>query len=110
MPDTLHSLIIVLICAGIVILLRILPFLLFPAGKKTPKLISYLSKVLPCAVMGMLVVYCLKDTTPLEWPYALPELISILTVILLYIWKRNTLLCVLVGTVGYMLLVQFVFV
>ena len=88
---------------------RFLPFLIFGENRKTPPLIAYLGKVLPCAVMGMLVVYCLKDVSFLSAPFGLPELIGIVLVALLHLWKRNSLLSIGVGTVCYMLLVQFVF-
>ena len=88
---------------------RFLPFLIFGENRKTPPLITYLGKVLPCAVMGMLVVYCLKDVSFLSAPFGLPELIGIAVVALLHLWKRNSLLSIGVGTVCYMLLVQLVF-
>lgn len=88
---------------------RFLPFLIFGEHRKTPELILYLGKVLPCAVMGMLVVYCLKDVDFLQAPFGLPELIGIVVVALLHLWKRNSLLSIGVGTVAYMLLVQLVF-
>ena len=88
---------------------RFLPFLIFGENRKTPPLITYLGKVLPCAVMGMLVVYCLKDTSFLSAPFGLPEFIGIAVVALLHLWKRNSLLSICVGTVCYMLLVQLVF-
>lgn len=88
---------------------RFLPFLIFGENRKTPPLITYLGKVLPCAVMGLLVVYCLKDTSFLSAPFGLPELIGIAIVALLHLWKRNSLLSIGAGTVCYMLLVQLVF-
>ena len=88
---------------------RFLPFLLFPAGKETPKYIQYLGKSLPAAALGLLVVYCFKEVSFLAAPYGLPELISIGLVTLLHLWKRNLLLSIGAGTVCYMLLVQFVF-
>lgn len=88
---------------------RFLPFLIFGENRKTPQLVTYLGKVLPCAVMGMLVVYCLKDVKFLSAPYGIPELIGIVVVALLHLWKRNSLLSIGVGTVCYMLLVQLVF-
>lgn len=88
---------------------RFLPFFIFGERRKTPALILYLGKVLPCAIMGMLVVYCLKDVSFFTAPFGLPELIGILVVALLHLWKRNSLLSIGVGTVGYMLLVQLVF-
>ena len=91
-------------------LTRFLPFLLFPAGKPTPKYIQYLGKVLPSAAFGMLVIYCLKDVPILSGNHGLPELISIVLVVLLHLWKRQMLLSIAGGTVCYMLLVQLVFV
>lgn len=92
----------------VTILLRALPFL-FLGGKKTPAWIDYLGKVLPCAIMGMLVVYCLKGVNFSSVGNFVPALISSVLVVLSYIWKRNTLLSVVCGTICYMLLVQLVF-
>jgi len=105
----LHSAAIVAVAALVTIGLRFLPFLIFRENRKTPKVIAYLGTVLPFAIMGMLVVYCLKDisfSAPGGW---LPQLIGCLVVALLHIRKRNTLLSIGVGTMCYMLLVQFVF-
>ena len=88
---------------------RFLPFLIFREDRKTPEIIVYLGKVLPCAIMGMLVVYCLKDVSFCAAPYGIPEAIGCLLVAVLHIWKRNTLLSIGVGTVCYMLMVQFIF-
>lgn len=90
-------------------LTRFLPFLIFPAGKPTPKYIQYLGTVLPPAIFGLLVIYCLKDVSILSGTHGLPELISITAVVLLHIWKRQMLLSIACGTVCYMLLVQLVF-
>ena len=90
-------------------LTRFLPFLLFPAGKPTPKAVHYLGSVLPGAVFGLLVVYCLKNVSLFTGSHGLPELISIALVVLLHLWKRQMLLSIAGGTVCYMLLVQFVF-
>lgn len=107
MSDFQHSALIVAVAAVITALLRGLPFIIF--SKKTPKFITFLGKFLPFAVMGMLVIYCLKDATFTSFPFALPELIAIVGVALLHLWRRNTLLSVAGGTVFYMILVQFVF-
>ena len=93
---------------------RFLPFLIFPAGRPTPKYIRYLGRVLPCAVFGLLVVYSLKDVSLMTGSHGIPELISILLVsillvIALHVWKRQMLLSIAGGTVCYMLLVQLVF-
>lgn len=89
--------------------IRFLPFLLFRNGRKTPPVIEKLKNALPAAVMGMLVVYCLKDTSFASLSGWLPPLIACTLVTLSYLWKRNTLLSILLGTVSYMLLVQGVF-
>ena len=102
-----------LITIGMVILgtvlTRFLPFLLFPAGKPTPKYIQYLGTVLPSAVFGLLVVYCLRNVSLFTGSHAIPEIISIGAVIGLHIWKRQMLLSIAGGTVCYMVLVQLVF-
>lgn len=105
----LHAAFIIVVAAAVTILLRLLPFLIFGENRKTPSLIVYLGQVLPCAIMGMLVVYCLKDISILSSPFGIPQLIGCAIVAVLHIWKRNTLLSIGVGTVCYMLLVQFVF-
>ena len=91
------------------VLTRFLPFLIFPAGKPTPKYIRYLGRVLPSAVFGLLVVYCLRNVTWLSAPHGAPELIAIAAVALLHWWKGNVLLSIAGGTVLYMVLVEAVF-
>jgi len=104
-----HSIWIIAVAAVVTAATRFLPFLIFGQGKKTPDIIVYLGKVLPYAIMGMLVVYCLKDVRFLSAPYGIPELLGCAAVAALHIWKRNTLLSIGVGTVFYMLFVQFIF-
>ncbi|MBE5867042.1 MAG: branched-chain amino acid transporter AzlD [Lachnospiraceae bacterium] len=89
--------------------LRFLPFLVLGGDKKTPKIIQKLGKILPYAIMGMLVVYCLKGVTFTSVGGFVPSLIACLVVGILYVWKRNTLVSIVCGTVCYMLLVQVVF-
>lgn len=91
------------------IVTRFLPFILFPPNRDTPKYIVYLGRVLPSAVIGLLVIYCLKGVKPLAWPYGLPELIGIAVTAALHIWKRSLLLSIGVGTVLYMVLIQTIF-
>jgi branched-subunit amino acid transport protein AzlD len=91
------------------VLTRFLPFWCFPANKPTPKYVQYLGKVLPSAVFGLLVVYCLKNVSLLTGSHGLPEAIAIAVVIALHLWKRQMLLSIAAGTVCYMLLVQLVF-
>lgn len=107
--DNLHSLFLVAIVALVTIALRFLPFLIFGENRKTPPIIAYLAQVLPFAIMGMLVVYCLKDVRLTAMPFGIPEIIGVAVVAGLHLWKRNTLLSIGAGTVCYMLLVQLVF-
>lgn len=88
---------------------RFLPFLVFRESKPTPKFIQYLGKALPAAIFGMLVVYCLKNVSLTEFSYGLPEAIAIAFTVVIHLWRRQFLLSVACGTVGYMLLVQLIF-
>ena len=108
MNITQQILVIAVVSLG-TILTRFLPFLIFPAGKKTPKYIQYIGKVLPSAVFGMLIVYCLKGISVVAAPYGLPEAIAIAAVIALHLWKKQILISIAGGTAVYMLLVQLVF-
>ena len=105
----LHAALIVAVAAAVTIALRFLPFVIFGENRRTPELITHLGRVLPFAIMGMLVVYCLKDVNLLSNPFGIPELIGCAAVAGLHVWKRNTLLSIGLGTLCYMLLVQFVF-
>lgn len=102
-----------LITIGVVVLgtmaTRFLPFLVFPAGKPTPKYIQYLGKVLPAAALGLLVIYCFQDVSILTGSHGIPELLSVAVVVLLHLWKRQMLLSIAGGTICYMLLIQLVF-
>lgn len=107
---TAQTLIMILAVALGSLLTRALPFLLFPDSKKRPEIIVRLGHALPPAMMGLLVIYCLKDVSVAAAPYGLPELIAILITAGLQIVKRNVLLSIGAGTAAYMLLVQLVFV
>ena len=104
-----YVLITILICALCTQITRWLPFLLFGRKRQVPKLVRYLGAALPPTIMAVLVVYCLKDITPLTWPHGLPELISVAVVAAVHLWKRNTLASIALGTVCYMFLVQKIF-
>ena len=93
----------------VTILLRFLPFLIFRGNRKTPAIIEKLGRILPYAIMGMLVVYCLKDMDFSGVSGFLPQIIACAVVGVLYIWKRNTLVSIVCGTICYMVLVQVVF-
>ena len=105
-----RSLLIIIVVSIVTFATRVIPFLLFPKGKEIPPLIKYLGAVLPPAVIGMLVIYCLKSVNLFSYPHGAPELIAGLAVVVLHVWKRNNLLSIGVGTVLYMFLIQSVFV
>ena len=103
------SLIIILVVAATTFATRLVPFLLFPKGKEIPGIIQYLGKVLTPAVIGMLVIYCLKSVSLISAPHGIPELIAVAVTAGLHVWKRNNLLSIGVGTILYMFLIQAVF-
>lgn len=107
MTDPLHSLLLIAVIAGVTALIRFLPFLVF--HRHTPKTVLYLGEVLPYAIIGMLVVYCLKDISFTGSTHALPEILAAALTAFLHKWKHNTLLSILCGTLFYMFLVQAVF-
>ena len=110
MADYNHAMIIILVMGLATLATRILPVLIFGQGKKVPDYIMYLGRVVPYTAMGLLIVYCLKDVSVLEAPHALPEILALACVTGSYLWKRNTILSVVVGTVAYMVMVQLIFV
>ena len=106
--DKLYSTEAIAIMAAVTAVLRFLPFSVL-GNRRTPALITYLGNVLPYAIMGMLVVYCLKDMRFTSAGAFVPQIAAGLLVVLTYVWKRNTLLSIISGTVCYILLVQLVF-
>ena len=107
--DDKRLLLALLITAAVTAALRFLPFLIFGGKRKTPETVLYLGKVLPCAIMGMLVVYCLRGMTFSSVGGFLPQLIAGALTARLYLWRKNSLLSILGGTACYMLLIRFVF-
>ena len=110
MTGNMHAVIIRLVMGAVTFATRILPVLIFGRGQKVPPYILYLGKVVPYTAMGLLIVYCLKDVQVMAAPHALPEIIALAVVSAAYLWKRNSILSVVVGTAVYMFLVQVVFV
>ena len=98
--------VLIAVMAAVTMLTRFLPFLIF--RKKTPSFVVYLGKVLPPAIIGMLVIYCLKDVSLAKAPFGMPELIAGAGVVLLQLWKRNSLISILAGTAVYMLLIRLI--
>ena len=109
MMNNVHAWLIVAVSALVTAAIRFLPFLIFNGSRETPPIITRLSKTLPYAIMAMLVVYCLKSVSFASLAGFAPSLIACAVVVLLHVWKRNTLVSIVSGTVCYMLLVQLVF-
>ncbi len=107
--NNLYAVVTIFVITLVTAALRFIPFLIFGGNKPVPKYITYLGKVLPYSIMAMLVVYCLKGISFLKAPFGLPELISAALVVILHVWKRNTLLSIICGTLCYMLLIQLIF-
>ncbi len=105
MSGDMYTLIQILVIALITVLIRALPFLVFPADKKLPDTVAYLGRVLPYATMGMLVVYCLKNVSFVTSPYGIPEFIAVAVTLVSYIFKKSSLLSIVLGTALYMLLI-----
>ncbi len=101
-----QQIITIAVAVAATVLTRFLPYVLFPEGKKIPDFFLYLGKVLAPAVFGLLVVYCLKNVDFAAGSHGLPELLSILAVILLYLWKKNMFVPIVGGTVCYMVLIR----
>lgn len=107
MPE-LHSLLLVLVGCLVTLSLRAFPFILFGGHRKTPPVILYLGRTLPYAVIGMLVVYCMRSTELTSLGGWLPTLVGVLVVAVLHLTFRNTLLSIICGTAAYMLLLYLV--
>ena len=105
----LHSIEIIAVAAIVTFIIRAIPFVAFGGKREVPVTVTYLGKVLPPAIMVILVIYCKKGIHLLSGSHGIPELLSIAVVTALHVWKRNTLLSIAVGTILYMILVQVVF-
>lgn len=109
MADTRHAMIVIAVMGLAVLATRILPVLIFGRGEKVPEFILYLGRVVPYTAMGLLIVYCLRDMPLLDSPHGLPEALALAVVTGTYLWKRNTIFSVVIGTALYMFVVQSVF-
>lgn len=105
--DTLLIIGVVIICT---FLTRALPFLVFKDSARIPSVVIYLGKVLPMAIMFLLVLYCVRSTAFLKYPYGIPEILGIISVVVLHLWKRNNMISIVGGTLIYMILVQLIFI
>lgn len=105
-----QTIVTIAVCAGATMLTRFLPFLIFASGDRhPPRAVQYLGRVLPAAIFGMLVIYCLKNVTLFSGSHGLPEALALGTTVLLHKYKHQTLLSIAGGTLCYVLLVQLVF-
>ena len=109
MTENGHAIIVIAVIGLAVLATRIVPVLVFGRGEKVPEFILYLGRVVPYTAMGLLIVYCLRDMPVLEAPHGLPEIIALAAVTGTYLWRRNTIFSVVIGTALYMFLVQSVF-
>ena len=103
-----QQIITIALCVAGTMLTRFLPFLVFSPKKPTPRFVQYLGKALPCAIFGMLIIYCLKNVDMLSGSHGMPELIAIAVTVGLHLWRRQMLLSIAGGTLCYMLFVQLV--
>ena len=103
------TLIIIAVAAVCTFATRLVPFVLFSGKKEPPKFVRYLGSVLPVAIIGVLIVYGIGDVRDTGFMQLLPTPIAVAATALVHLWKRNTLLSIAVGTIGYMLLIHFVF-
>ncbi len=106
--NVIRSILLIAVMAILTALLRFLPFLVYGGRRKIPQRIIDLGNILPCAIMGMLVVYCLKDVKIFEAPFGIPTFVASLVVVLLHIRKKNSLLSIVGGTAVYMILINFI--
>lgn len=107
--NIVRTVIIIAICAACTFFERVLPFLLF-GDREVPKVIRYLGRVLPMAIMTTLIVYCIKNISFAAASNWLPYFIGIAVTALLHLWRSNALLSIAGGTAIYMVLVQAVFI
>ena len=110
MSGTMHGIIIVAVMALVTLFIRALPFVIFERGGEVPRVVEYMGKVLPPAMMSFLLVYCVRNADWLGSFHGAPEVIGVACAVLLHIWKGNTFLSIGVSTLIYMVLVQLVFV
>ena len=110
MSEFAYSAVLVAVIVAVTQLTRFLPFILFPENKETPKYIRELGSVLPYSVIGLLVVYCLKDINFPGGSHGIPELIAVVFIVIVHTWKKNVLLSIAGGTLLYMVLVQYIFI
>lgn len=108
--SSIQVIIMISVAAVCTFVTRVIPFALFGGKKEVPKFVKYLGNILPTAIIGVLIVYCLSDFTGGDVNVIAPKLIAVVLTAGVHFWKRNTLLSISAGTISYMLLIHFVFV
>lgn len=108
--NTSYTLSAIVVIAFVTFVTRVAPFILFGQGKPTPKNILYIGNYLPPAIMTMLIIYCLRNVALSSFPFGIPEVIGVITVATLHVWKRNNLISIIGGTAIYMISIQVIFV
>lgn len=106
MSDTMHVVLLVTVAAVVTLILRAIPFIVFGGKRKMPPKIKIVADSLPPAVMAVLVIYCIKGDIISIGPNTIPSLISVAFVVLVHLWRKNTLLSIFLGTVLYMILIR----
>ena len=101
-----HAFFMVLVCAGVTLLLRALPFACFGGKGGVPRWVASLGSMLPPAIMAALVVYCLKGIPFGTMADGAKQLLAAAVVVGLHLLGRNTLLSIAGGTAVYMLLIR----
>lgn len=105
-----ETIIVVAVAALCTFATRVLPFILFGGSKEMPEFVKYLGDILPASIIGILIIYCLRDFTSGNISTIAPQLIAVGLTAVIHIWKRNTLLSIATGTIGYMLMIHFIFI
>ena len=104
----MHDILIVAVISAVTVMIRFLPFIIFWDKDDVPETVRYLGEVLPGAVMGMLVVYCLKDIDLTAAGHGVPQILSVIATAAAYLWRKDTSLSVIIGTACYMILTTVV--
>ena len=109
MSETAYGIIVIATMALVTLFIRAIPFCIFERGGKVPKVVEFLGKALPPAMMSFLLVYCVRNADYLGTSHGLPELLGVAIAMVLHVWKGNTFLSIGLATVAYMIMVQFIF-
>lgn len=109
MLSTSQMLITILVAGACTFATRVIPFAIF-GNRKVPEIIKYLGKILPPAIIGVLIIYCIKDSYNFQLNTFLPQILGIIITAVMHLWRKNVLLSISVGTISYMLMVHYLFV